>query len=320
MPIAEQGGSLGRDKPLVVVLGPTGSGKSGLALYVAGQFAGEIVNCDSVQVYAGLDIGSAKVRPADRRGIPHHLIDSADPAREFNAGDYCREARGALREIASRKALPVVCGGTGLYLRTLLCGLSPAPARDWDLRARLKRIAERRPATLHRLLKERDTAAASRIHPNDVQKLMRALEIAYLAGEPASAVQARPRDPLRGYRTLKIGLNPDRRQLYERLDIRSAGIFRDGVVEETVRLLRAGYQPDLKAMQSLGYRQALSVIRGKMTQGEAIRECQAKTRQYAKRQLTWFRAEENMHWLDGFGDCESVCAKARSLVADFLAT
>jgi tRNA dimethylallyltransferase len=317
--VTEQGGSVDREKPLVVLLGPTGSGKSDLALSLAEHFAGEIVNCDSVQVYTGLDIGSAKLPTADRRGILHHLIDVADGAREFNAGDYSREARDALAEIASRKTLPIVCGGTGLYLRALLCGLSPAPARDRDLRARLNRIAELRPSTLHRLLKARDAAAASRIHPNDMQKLTRALEITYLAGEATSTVQNRPRNPLCGYRILKIGLNPDRRQLYERLDRRSAAIFGTGIVEETTRLLSAGYQADSKALQSLGYRQALKLIHRQMTQAEALRECQTKTRQYAKRQITWFRAEKNVHWVPAFGDLEWVRAEARSLVTDFLA-
>jgi tRNA dimethylallyltransferase len=317
--VTEQGGSVDCEKPLVVLLGPTGSGKSDLALSLAEHFAGEIVNCDSVQVYTGLDVGSAKLPMADRRGILHHLIDVADGAREFNAGDYSREARETLAEIASRGVLPFVCGGTGLYLRALLCGLSPAPARDPDLRARLNTIAELRPRALHRLLKARDAAAASRIHPNDMQKLARALEITYLAGEATSTVQNRPRNPLCGYRTLKIGLNPDRRQLYERLDLRSAAMFTNGIVEETTRLLSTGYRADSKALQSLGYRQALKVMHGQMTQAEAVRECQTKTRQYAKRQITWFRAEKNVHWVPGFGDLEWVRGKARSLVTDFLA-
>lgn len=306
------------EKPLIVVLGPTGSGKSALALSLAEEFAGEIVSCDSVQVYQGLDIGSAKLPPQERRGIAHHLIDVAAPDVEFNAGDYSRAARMAVSQITARQKLPIVCGGTGLYLRALLSGLSPAPARNQTLRARLNRIASRRPSTLLTLLEKRDPPAALRIHPNDLQKLTRALEIAYLSDEPTSAVQNRPRDILKGYYTLQFGLNPDRTLLYQRLNERSASIFRSGLIEETKDLLSAGRRPNSKALQSLGYRQALDVIFRDKTYSEAVSEYQTKTRQYAKRQITWFRAEQNVHWLEGFGDSVAAQAKASSMVRNFL--
>lgn len=301
-----------------MILGPTASGKTQLALALAEQFAGEIVNCDSVQVYQGVNIGSAKTPLAERRGIAHHLVDIAGPTDDFNAGDYSRTARAALAEISRREKLPIVCGGTGLYLRALLCGLSPAPATNRNLRARLNRVANRRPSALPILLRKRDEAAASRIHPNDLQKLIRAVEITYLSDEPVSAVQNRPRDMLRGYRALQFGLAPDRTLLCERLNDRSVNMFRGGLVDETKQLLSAGYQPNSRALQSLGYRQALNVLSGRTTYNEAVAECQTRTRQYAKRQMTWFRADANIRWIPGFGDSEKVQAEAFSLLRRFL--
>jgi tRNA dimethylallyltransferase len=297
-------------KSLVVILGATGSGKSDLALALAERWRGEIVNCDSVQVYTGFDIGSAKLPATRRNGIPHHLIDVAGPDDNFTAGDYSRQARRVLAGISSRGNLPVVCGGTGFYLRALLSGLSPAPVRCDRLRARLSKVARLRPLSLHCLLERCDHIAASRIHPNDHQKLIRAIEMAYLENAAASAVQARPRDALEGYRFLKIGLNPDRGLLYSRLDARSEEMFHKGLVEETRRLLEQGFTATSKPMQSLGYRQALAVISGSATVESAIRDCQTRTRQYAKRQMTWFRAESNVHWLHGFGSDPAIAREA----------
>lgn len=304
-------------KTAVVVLGPTASGKSDLALALAKEWQGEIVNCDSVQVYTGFDIGSAKLPAAKRNGIPHHLIDVAGPGENFTAGDYSRHARLALEEISRRSRLPIICGGTGFYLRALVSGLSPAPARCGHLRARLAEIARRRPQSLHSLLERCDQVAASHIHPNDHQKLIRAIEIAYLEKTTVAEVQARPRDSLRGYRLLKLGLNPDRGLLYSRLDARSEEIFSRGLIEETRRLLEKGYAPTSNPMQSLGYRQALDVISGSASVESAIRECQTRTRQYAKRQMTWFRAESDVHWLHGFGTDPAVVREAHSQVAHF---
>jgi tRNA dimethylallyltransferase len=306
------------EKPLLVVLGPTGSGKSGLALAIAEQFDGEIVNCDSVQVYAGLEIGSAKTPIHERRGIAHHLIDIAGPGVDYTAGDFSRDARSAIAGITARRKLPIICGGTGLYLRALLCGLSPAPSRNENLRNRLNTVAERRPSALHRLLKARDTTAASRIHRNDLQKLIRAIEITYMAAEAATDVQNRPRDSLTGYRVLKIGLDPDRALLYQRLNERTDRMFRDGLIQETNQLLSAGYDPNSKALQSLGYKQALQAIDGQLSYSDAVRECQTKTRQYAKRQMTWFRAETEVEWLKGFGEYEQVRAAAFAVLKCFV--
>jgi tRNA dimethylallyltransferase len=304
--------------PLFVVLGPTGSGKSGLALDIAGRWNGEIVNCDSVQVYRGFDIGSAKTPPEARRGIPHHLFDVAGPGEEFTAGDYSRLARKTLAAIRSAGKMAVVCGGTGFYLRALLIGLSTAPQRHRELRQRLTAIARRRPSSLHRLLSHADSAAAARIHPNDLQKLIRALEMARLAGTTASQVQSGPRDPLHGFSVLKLGLNPDRHRLYAALNARSTSMFEHGLLEETKCLLEAGYAGDSKPMQSLGYRQAFAVIKNESTLNQAIEECRAKTRQYAKRQMTWFRAEPDVHWLAGFGTEPEVQTHAFALIENFL--
>lgn len=306
--------------PLVAVVGPTGSGKTDLALALAESVQGEIVNCDSVQVYRGLDIGAAKPPLAARRGIPHHLIDLIAPSEELTAGGYARLARQTLLEIAGRGRVPIVAGGTGFYLRALLDGLSPAPGRDEKLRARLARIAARRPAALHKLLRSRDPLTAVRIHPNDLQKLIRAIELSFLEGSPASAIQGRPRDALKGFATLKLGLAPDRAALYARLNQRAEHMFRNGILREAEELLASGIPPDAKPLQTLGYKQAVGVLQGAMTVEEAIRECQTKTRQYAKRQMTWFRAERGVRWLDGFGSDPEIQREAIHALTAFLAS
>ncbi len=297
---------------LIVVAGPTGSGKSDLALALARHFRGEIVNCDSVQVYRGLDIGSAKTPAAEREGVPHHLIDVADPSEDLTAGAYAELARAALADITARRRLPIIAGGTGFYLRSLLDGLSPAPARDPDLRARLIKVGARRPTTIHRLLQRRDPAAALRIHPNDRQKLIRALELSAAAGPPRSRL------PLTGYSVLKIGLNPERSELYRRLNLRSAAMFQNGLLAETQALLDTGLNATAKSLQTLGYKQAVQVLTQGVPLADAIGDCQTKTRQYAKRQLTWFRRESNINWLEGFGSSREIQAAAAQLVSAFL--
>ncbi len=293
---------------LIVILGPTGSGKSALALSLAERCHGEIINCDSVQVYRGLDLGSAKTPPDQRRGIPHHLLDIAGPEADLTAGAYASLARTVLAELSTRQALPLVVGGTGFYLRSLLDGLSPAPGRDPALRQRLYKVTERRPSALHRLLSRRDPSAAARIHPNDHQKLIRAIEI---SADPAPLS---PRQPLTGYSVLKIGLNPSRPELHQRLNQRTAAMFRDGLLAETQALLDAGLPANAKSLQSLGYKQAVQVLVGQLTVEQGIEKCQTRTRQYAKRQITWFRRETDVHWLDGFGDDPAIQARAAHLL------
>ncbi len=303
---------------LIVIVGPTGAGKSELSLALAQEFEGEIVNCDSVQVYRRLEIGCAKVPVLQRRAIRHHLIDILDPDEDLTAGAYSRLARQAISAIQGCGRLPIVVGGTGFYLRALLEGLSPAPARDAQLRSRLSDLARRRPSALHRFLRRHDPAAAARIHANDHQKLIRAIEMMWQTCQPATVVQSAPRDSLKGMATLKIGLSPDRLALYQRLDERSAWMFHNGLLAETRELLDAGFSPELKPLQSLGYKQAVQVLSGQMSIEKGIRECQAKTRQYAKRQVTWFRREADVHWLPGFGTEEGVRDSARELTGAFV--
>jgi tRNA dimethylallyltransferase len=303
--------------PLPVVVGPTGSGKSELALRIAGSLGGEIVNCDSLQVYRGFDIGTAKVPAAERQGIRHHLIDVIDPDQLFTAGDYARAAAAALREIAGRGRIPVLAGGTGFYLRALLDGLFPGPSRDRALRTRLELREERRPGSLHRILQRLDPAAAARIHPNDKNKTMRALEVRLIEGRPLSSLFERGRAPLTGFRPIKLGLDPPRELLYARLNTRASAIFERGLVDEVRQLLKAGVAREAKPFESLGYKQALQVVEGTITLEQALESTQLETRRYAKRQTTWFRKEHGMHRLAGFGDEAHVQAEALAILGAF---
>ena len=299
----------------LLLLGPTGSGKTALSLSLGERFNGEIVSCDSVAVYRGMDLGTAKPTAEERARLPHHLIDVADPDHPFTAGDYSRIARQALCEISARNRLPIVTGGTGLYLRALTEGLFAGPARQQDLRNRLNRSHQRQGgAWLHRVLARLDPASAARIHANDVPKLIRAIEVCLAARKPMSQVLAR--DPLTGYRMLRIGLNPPRQHLYDRLNQRCAAMFAAGLVEET-RALLARYGA-VKALDSLGYRQALGVVHGLYSIDEAIEKAQQGHRNYAKRQLTWFRREPDVHWLTAFGDNEDAQRTSAQLLKDAL--
>jgi tRNA dimethylallyltransferase len=301
---------------LAVVLGATGSGKSGLSLRLAGELGGEIVNCDSVQIYKRFQIGTAKVPELERLGIPHHLMDIAEPADIFTAGDYASAAGKVLEEIARRGNFPIVVGGTGFYLRALLQGLSPGPKRDERLREDLLRREQHRPGALHRILRRLDPASGARVHPNDRNKTLRALEVRLLEGRPVSAMFAREREPLTGFRIVKIGLNPDRDLLYRRLDFRTIRIFESGLVQEVRDLLAAGIASKVKPFESLGYAQALQEVHGFITREQAIESTQQETRRYAKRQMTWFRREADVHWLAGFGDEPRVQEEALALLRD----
>jgi tRNA dimethylallyltransferase len=296
------------------VAGPTGSGKSDLALAIAQQFPGEIVNCDSLQVYRHFDIGTAKLPPGERAGIPHHLIDILNPDELFTAGEYARVARETIRAISGRGRLPILAGGTGFYLRALLDGLFEGPSRDQSLRDRLARREARRKGSLHRLLTRFDAATARKIHPHDVPKVTRALEVCLLTRRPVSDLFREGREALGGYRTLKLGLLPDREALYQRLDQRCAAMFESGLVEEVRRILALGYAAELKPFESHGYKQALQAIRGELNLREAIFYAQRNTRQYAKRQLTWFRREQGLVWLKGFADTPGIRERALELV------
>ena len=299
------------DPLAVLLLGPTGSGKTALSLALGERFGGEIVSCDSVAVYRGMDLGTAKPTKEEQARLPHHLIDVADPDQPFTAGEYSRQARAALREIASRNRLPIVTGGTGLYLRALTDGLFAGPERQDGLRERLRQSTQKHgEAWLHRLLQRLDPASAERIHPHDAPKLIRAVEVCLAARKPLSEVMAR--DPLTGFRLLRIGLNPPRQTLYDRLNQRAAAMFADGLIEETRGLLER-YGP-IKALDALGYRQALAVLAGTMSEEAAIAAAQQGHRNYAKRQLTWFRREPDVHWITAFGDEPETLQTAMKLI------
>ena len=289
--------------PLVAIVGPTAAGKSALAVAVAASLDGEIINYDSVQLYRGFDIGSGKLAPEERQGVPHHLLGFLEAQDQFTAGDYRREALRMLAEIKARDKLPVFVGGTGLYLRALFMGLFDGPPRSEELRNRLRAMAERRGREfLHRLLDRLDPAAAARIQPRDMQKTIRALEVCILARTPISAMQARGRSGLEGYRVLKVGLNPERRELCRRIDKRVEWMFAHGLLEETRSLLTRQDSSRLKALGALSYRQASAFALGQISLPEAISQTQAATRRYAKRQMTWFRREAGINWFSGFGD------------------
>ncbi len=300
-------------------MGPTASGKTALALELAQKFCGEIVSCDAVAVYRGVDIGSAKPTTEERARVRHHAIDILDPNEPSTAGDYARAARATLADIAERGRLPIVTGGTGLYLRALLDGLAPAPMRDEALRERLRaRIDRRGSAYVHRVLTRIDPAAAAAIHANDVPKIIRSVEVTLAARRPQSEQWRAGRDKLRGFRILQLGLNPPRTDLYARINQRAERMFGEGLLEETENVRRR-FGEGCRALSSLGYAQAVAVLRGDMTREDAVRAAQQGHRNYAKRQMTWFRRDQGIVWLAGFGDDPRVQAHARELVAKHLA-
>ena len=303
---------LAQTDPLaVLLLGPTGSGKTALSLELAGHFNGEIVSCDSVAVYRGMDVGTAKPSAEERARITHHLIDVAQPDQPFTAGEYSRRARAALRDISARGRLPMVTGGTGLYLRAMTAGLFAGPERQTELRARLELSRYKHTeGWLHRLLKRLDPASAARIHANDTPKLIRAIEVCLAVRKPFSAVLGR--DPLTGFRLLRIGLNPPRKALYDRLNRRAATMFASGLIEEARGLL--ALYGLVKALDSLGYRQAMAVLAGTLSEEAGIAAAQQGHRNYAKRQLTWFRREPEVHWIEGFGDEPETLRRTAELV------
>jgi tRNA dimethylallyltransferase len=307
---------------LAVVLGPTGSGKTALSLALAARFAGEIVNCDSVAMYREFEIGTAKPTAAERGRAAHHLFDIVEPTNYITAGEYARRAREVIGEINERGHLPIVVGGTGLYLRALLEGLFPGPQRSEELRERLRaRAVSRGSNYLHRILQRLDRGAAEKIHSNDAPKLVRAIEVCLASRQKMTELWQQGRDPLRGFRILRIGLDPDRRALYARINCRAQQIFEAGLVEETQHLLDK-YGNAAGPLSSLGYKQAVQLIRGELTREQALQAAQQAHRNYAKRQMTWFRREPDVTWLNGFGDDAQIQRKAvamteASLAADF---
>lgn len=298
------------DQPLIVLVGPTGSGKTSLAVRLAEEISGEILSCDSVAVYREMEIGTAKPTAEERALVPHHLLDLVSPEERFTAGDWSRLAREALAGVTARGRVPIIAGGTGLYLRALLDGLFPAPPVNPALRGRLRNLAARRgAAALYRLLAWLDPRAAAMIHANDVPKVVRAVEVSWAARRPLTEQWAAGRDALTGYRVLRLGLASPRQRLYDRINRRAAAMFDRGLVEETALLVeRYGYE--CRPLGSLGYAEAVGVLRGELTRDEAVARAQQGHRNYAKRQGTWFRKDSAIVWMEGFGDEPEMLAEA----------
>lgn len=301
-------------RPLVVLVGPTASGKSALGIFLAEQLGAEVLVCDSTQVYRHFDIGTGKVPPAPdasgRARVPHHLLDLCEPTEEFTAGDYLRAGRVVLAEVSGRGRLPIVTAGTGLYLRAFLEGLSPLPPRSPELRARFAARAEEQGSEhLHRILARVDPTSAREIGPRDTPKLVRALEVYFLARRPRTELFQAGRERLQGYAVQKLGLMPDRQKLYERIEARVEEMLDAGWLEET-RRLRERFPASAKPFGFLGYKQLAAHLRGELSMKEASKQTKHETRQYAKRQITWFRKEPGVEWLHGFGDDARIQAEA----------
>ena len=289
--------------PLVAVIGPTASGKSALGVWLAEQLGGEVVACDSTQLYRGFDIGTAKSARAERHGVPHHLLDVLGPQETATAGGYRQMALSVLADLRGRARLPVFTVGTGLYLRALLEGLADVPQRSEELRERLRHSAqEHGPGHLHKILSRLDAEAAQKISAADRQKLIRAVEVCLLTKMPLTELHRSGRAPLQGWHAAKIGLAPGREALYKRIQARTDAMLANGWLEEVRSLLDAGLPEDAKPFDFIGYCELREVLRGRLTMDEARAAIQQATRRYAKRQLTWFRREPAVHWLAGFGD------------------
>jgi tRNA dimethylallyltransferase len=330
---------------LIVILGPTASGKSALAIELAKRLDGEILVCDSTQVYRHFDIGTAKVAPVGARvtdvpapshsvktgqqNIPHHLVDLVEPSEIFTAGDYRRHALLALDDLRRRSKLPILAAGTGLYLRALLEGLADAPTRSEELRDRLRRSAKQHGAThLHNILARLDPASAARIAPRDTQKIIRAIEMRILAGKPVAEIFSAGRsyspdddrrkvrtNALEGYAITKIGLAPPRPALYARIDARVNEMLAAGWLDEVRTLVSSGIPVDAKPFQFIGYSDVRAHLEGRIPLAAAVANIQQSTRRFAKRQLTWFRREPDVHWLASFGDADETIAAALDLIA-----
>ena len=305
--------------PLVAIVGPTASGKSALGIRLASQFGGEILSCDSTQVYRGFDIGTAKPAVVERGDIPHHLLDLVDPGFPFTAGEFRLRALNVLEDLRRRSRLPVLTVGTGLYLRALLEGLADTPGRSEELRARLEAKADKLSLQyLHRVLRRLDPDAAVRIGSRDRPKMIRAIEICLLTGRPVTQVHQAGRTRLEGYAPIKIGLQPPRAALYERIESRVHIMLSRGWLEEVSGLIRSGVSRDSKPFDFIGYSELRTHLEGTVTLTEATKAIAQATRRYAKRQVTWFRKEPSVHWLPGFGDDPSVAAAAEQLLAEHL--
>jgi tRNA dimethylallyltransferase len=295
----------------VVILGPTASGKSALGISLAKRLGGEILVCDSTQVYRRFDIGTAKIPPAEQQGIAHHLVDLVEPDQVFTAGEYRRCVLEVLDDVRRREKLPVLTAGTGLYLRALLEGLAEAPLRSEELRERLRAKAEGHgPEYLHRMLARLDAESAARIAARDTQKIIRAIEMRLVSGRTVGEIHRSGRDPLVGYEVIKIGLLPPRAALYRRIHDRVESMIRAGWIDEVRQLVADGVPADAKPFQFIGYAEWREYLAGRLSKDEAVQRIQQATRHFAKRQITWFRKEGAVHCLEGFGDDPEIFSAA----------
>ncbi len=299
---------------IIVVSGPTASGKTALALHLARTLPLEIVNADSLQVYRGMDIGTAKPADSERREVPHHLVDIVDPDEEYNAGRFVADAEEAIRGIRARGNFPLVVGGTGMYIRALLRGLDPLPS-DAAVRAALARRYELEGSdALFAELRAIDPASASAIHPADRVRLLRALEVAAVAGGPPSMLKRRWAGSGGKFRILFMAISLERKELYDRIDARVDDMFRKGLVGEVRELLANGYGPNLKPMKALGYRQVVSHLSGALSLSGAVEQTKRDTRRYAKRQTTWLAREPDATWIGAEGAPAAAAELAKRLL------
>jgi tRNA dimethylallyltransferase len=289
--------------PLIVVVGPTASGKSALAVALAKALQAEIIACDSTQLYRGVNIGTAKPTVEERQGVVHHLIDVLDASEAATAGGYRDLALAVLADMRKRGRLPILAVGTGLYMRALLEGLADLPLRSEELRERLRASSGKSGEMhLHRVLQRMDAEAAARIAPTDEQKLIRAIEVCILTRKPISEVHRAGRSPLQGWRVLRVGLMPSREMLRGRIDARTEAMIDGGWLDEGRGLLAAGIAENAKIFDFIGYREMMQVLRGELTMEKARTAIQLATRHYAKRQMTWFRRDKSIRWFAGPGD------------------
>jgi tRNA dimethylallyltransferase len=300
---------------LVAILGPTATGKSALALAIARQYGGEIINCDSTAVFRGFDIGTDKVPVAAQQGVAHHLVDIADPTEEYTAAQYARDAARVIRDVHARGGLPILVGGTGFYFRALTRGLFPGPGRDSALRARLERSAERRGVTwLHRLLRRVDPDSATRIQPRDLKRMVRALEVYFLTGRPLTAHFVETVSPIADVDVLALAVRLPAAEIAERVARRVDEQFNRGLLDEMRRLLARGIPETARPFGGLVYRQALEHLHGIRDEAATRALITQENRRYARRQLIWFRKEPNLVWLDGPGESAATIAAAARLI------
>ena len=309
---------LSKKKPIYAIVGPTASGKTALGVELALLVGGEIINCDSVQIYTGISIATAKPGEQEKRGVPHHLIDYVDPNVNYTAVDWARDAAAKIAEIESRGLVPILVGGTGFYLRTLRTPLFDSPKTDGILRERLRAIHKRHGAGhLHAILHRVDPAAASRLPESDFVRVIRGLEVYFQTGERLSAKQPHRAEPPEFASRIRLFvLNPPRDELYEKINRRTEEHFAAGLVDEVKQLLASGVKDNTNALGAHAYRRVCEYLRGERDLESAIEQSKQDVRNYAKRQLTWFRREADVTWLDGFGCDERVCHRFLKLIED----